>query len=450
MSVPRLAEYVEGATSCLPDLVHRQRHGEPTGIYSVCSAHPFVLEAALLQALEDDTILCVESTSNQVNQFGGYTGATPVQFARYLRNLATAAGLPAGRLLLGGDHLGPYPWRHEVQSRAMTLARELVRNCVSAGYSKIHLDASMACADDPDRALDAAVAAERAADLCAAAEEAHAALPAGSLPPVYVVGTEVPPPGGEPALGTAAGITRVGDLAATVELTRRAFSARGLEDAWARVLAVVVQPGVDFGDSGVLDYRRAEAAALRAAIESHEGLVFEAHSTDYQRPEALAQLVEDHFAILKVGPWLTFAFREGAFALEQIEREVLSRRAGLRPSNLRQTLESVMRQDTRYWRGHYAGNGRALRLARQFSFSDRVRYYWPRVEVQQALQRLLENLTAQRPTLPLLSQYLPTAYEKVRAGELRNDPRAILLTKVREVLALYARACRMRPVPALG
>ena len=29
------------------DLVRRHKSGEPVGIYSVCSAHPLVLEAAL-------------------------------------------------------------------------------------------------------------------------------------------------------------------------------------------------------------------------------------------------------------------------------------------------------------------------------------------------------------------------------------------------------------------
>ena len=48
------------------------------------------------------------------------------------------------------------------------------------------------------------------------------------------------------------------------------------------------------------------------------GLVFEAHSTDYQPPESLSRLVIDGFAILKVGPGLTFALREALYALDEI------------------------------------------------------------------------------------------------------------------------------------
>ena len=74
-------------------------------------------------------------------------------------------------------------------------------------------------------------------------------------------------------------------------------------------------------------------------------MVYEAHSTDYQSPAALAQMVKDHFAILKVGPWLTFAFREVILALGTIEREMLQTSAGTRVSEVRAALISAMRSD---------------------------------------------------------------------------------------------------------
>ncbi len=100
----------------------------------------------------------------------------------------------------------------------------------------------------------------------------------------------------------------------------------GLGDAWERVVAVVAQPGVEFGDDTVVAYDAVAAAGLAATVRDAWPLVFEAHSTDYQRPDALVDLVRDGFAILKVGPWLTFAMREALFALEAIERELLGRR----------------------------------------------------------------------------------------------------------------------------
>ncbi|HYK91315.1 MAG TPA: class II D-tagatose-bisphosphate aldolase, non-catalytic subunit, partial [Acidobacteriota bacterium] len=130
-------------------LVQSNRMGEPVGIYSICSSNRFVLEAGMQQAAADAALLSIESTSNQVNQFGGYSGMKPADFARFVRTVALNMGFPAERILLGGDHLGPHVWQDEPAGSAMSKACELVRSCVEAGYVKIHLDASMRCADDP-------------------------------------------------------------------------------------------------------------------------------------------------------------------------------------------------------------------------------------------------------------------------------------------------------------
>jgi D-tagatose-1,6-bisphosphate aldolase subunit GatZ/KbaZ len=188
------------ATAQLVRTVQDHRQGEAVGIFSICSANRYVLEAGMLQAARDHSLLCIESTSNQVNQFGGYTGQTPAHFAAFVHDIAAAMKFPAECILLGGDHLGPHAWRHEPAREAMAKARELIRNCVQAGYTKIHLDASMRCADDtgePHTPLADEIVCDRAADLCKAAEEAHQQLPTGSPAPAYVVGTEVPIPGGE-------------------------------------------------------------------------------------------------------------------------------------------------------------------------------------------------------------------------------------------------------------
>ena len=313
----------------LRDIIAENRAGRRRGTYAVCSAHPWVIDTAVQQALENRSLLHIESTASQVNQFGGYSGNTPHQFATRIRAVAQNAGLASEQVLLGGDHVGPFPWRHEASSHAMTKASQLVRECVLAGYSKIHLDASMPCADDPKSPLDDRVVAERAAILCNAAEEASRELPPG-FSPLYVIGTEVPAPGGESASGGSPQVTTVENVEATLQAFHAAFVSRNLSAAWERVIGLVVQPGVEFGDHTVFDYDRNKTQALSAALPSHPPLVFEAHSTDYQAPGALAQMVDDHFAILKVGPWLTFAFRQAVFALAAIESEMLGGRKGLR------------------------------------------------------------------------------------------------------------------------
>jgi len=375
--------------------------------------------------------LLIEATCNQVNQFGGYTGMKPADFRELVHGIAAQAGFPTDRILLGGDHLGPYPWQNLSADQAMANAGEMVRLFVQEGYGKLHLDASMPCADDP-RPLPDAVIAERAAKLCSAAEAAR-----GSGEPVYVIGTEVPTPGGA-VDETGISVTAPEAAEEALRLHREAFSACGLDRAWERVIALVVQPGVEFAHETVEDYARARAAQLSALLDRHPGLVFEAHSTDYQRPEALSALVEDGFAILKVGPALTYAMRQALSALATIEDECVS---AANRSHLCERVEQVMLAHPEHWQKHYVGSPEQQRRLRIHSYSDRIRYYWAYPEVKQAIEALIRNLENSGIPETMLSDYLPAQYKKVRGGTLRNQPLPLILDAIGNALDPYLAAC---------
>ncbi len=417
---------------------HRAK--EQLGVYSICSAHPSVIDAGLQQALADNSLLLIESTSSQVNQFGGYTGQTPEQFAASLHSIAQSAAFPESMLILGGDHLGSYPWRDQPSQIALDNACDLVRACVLAGYTKIHLDASMSCADDPAR-LPEELIAHRAALLCRAAETAHRERSSASAPSLYVIGSEVPIPGGETQPGEPPAVTTVDHLHRTLQLFHAAFAEQNLSAAWDRVIGIVVQPGVEFGDNSIFAYDRSKAHALSAALPEHPYLAYEAHSTDYQTPDALAQMVEDHFAILKVGPALTFAYREAIFALSAIEHDYYSARRGVRLSEVRSAFDAAMLRNPAHWRSYYHGSEEEQRFARAFSYSDRCRYYWTDPAVQQEIGQLLRNLSGSPLPLPLVSQYLPSEYAAIRTGSLEPEPRSLIRHHIRSVLRDYAAAC---------
>ncbi|HET9322081.1 MAG TPA: class II D-tagatose-bisphosphate aldolase, non-catalytic subunit, partial [Bryobacteraceae bacterium] len=310
------------------------------------------------------------------------------------------------------------------------------------GYSKIHLDASMACADDDrNRPLADEVIAQRAAALCQVAEQAWTNLSDRSAAPLYIIGTEVPTPGGEQGPELAPAVTRVEDARTTLDHFRSAFLKRGLEAAWERVVGLVVQPGVEFGDASVFEYDRRKAQFLCNSLPTSPALVYEAHSTDYQPAAALRQMVEDHFAILKVGPWLTFAFREAVFALGAIEQEWLGKRAQGNVSHVPEALEQAMLRNPVYWHPYYQGDEGEQHLARRFSYSDRCRYYWPDPSVERELDLLLANLSASPPPLTLLSQYLPDAYDGVRSGAVPNLPASLIQDRIRKVVKIYGAAC---------
>jgi D-tagatose-1,6-bisphosphate aldolase subunit GatZ/KbaZ len=428
----------------LKDVLKQNRRLGSGGVYSVCSAHPWVLEAAIQRAVEDNAIFLVESTSSQVNQEGGYTEQTPAEFARSIRSAATQAGLAADQVLLGGDHLGPFPWRTQNSSIAMEKACALVHACVLAGYQKIHLDASMPCADDLKNPLEAEVVAQRAAVLAEAAEKAFAELRPGSDPPVYVIGTEVPAPGGETEAGAPPTVTSSDHVQCTLESFRSAFTGRKLSDAWERVIALVVQPGVEFGDDVVFPYDREKARLLSSVLPKDSSIVYEAHSTDYQSTQALNELVEDHFAILKVGPWLTFAFREAIFALSAMERELLGGNKAIRLSEVRQALENAMLRNPSHWLSYYHGDEAKQRFSRAYSYSDRCRYYWHGAEVQREIGQLLANLEDQSLPATLISQFLPLEYEAARVGSRSARPRDLVRSHIQAVLRRYAKACEFR------
>ncbi|MHB1828080.1 MAG: D-tagatose-bisphosphate aldolase, class II, non-catalytic subunit [Steroidobacteraceae bacterium] len=419
----------------LLDLARSHRDGARCGIYSVCSAHPLVLRAALEHARDCGDYALIEATSNQVNQEGGYTGLRPAEFRARVLEIAQACGLDHQRVLLGGDHLGPNPWQSLPSEEALDRAGCMVDEYVSAGYRKIHLDCSMPCAGDPV-ALTDAIVAERSARLCLQAEAAWQRCT--GVPPVYVIGTEVPTPGGaREALGELA-VTAPEAAASTVEAHRKAFLAEGLAGAWERVIALVVQPGVEFDHDHVIAYRPDRAKRLSASLEQLPNLVFEAHSTDYQSEAALTALVRDHFAILKVGPAATFAMREAIWALDQIEQEW---HGDARAARVRETALAAMHREPRYWRAYYQDEGRALDLHLQYSLSDRIRYYWTDPDVVAALDRLREALLDGTPPMGLLSQYLSRDYDVVRLDTVPLRMNDIIVNHVRRVLAQYSRAC---------
>ena len=415
----------------LDAVVRSQHRGEARGIPSVCSAHPDVLKTALQLAARQGTPALIEATCNQVNQFGGYTGLTPAEFAAWVNGLAAECTLPPESLILGGDHLGPSPWQNESGLAAMQKASDLVRHYVEAGFTKIHLDCSMRLGDDPVGRLDPAIVADRAAELATLAED-HAA---DSLR--YVIGSEVPVPGGALAAEDAARVSEVEDVEQTIELHRAAFMGRGLTLAWERVVAVVVEPGVEFGDEFVSEYDPAKAEALKRCIESRP-MIYEAHSTDYQSAASLRRLVKDHFAILKVGPALTFAYREALFDLAALEDRLVP---PPQRSNLLDVLEQEMLRDPGHWQKYYTGSDQDQALKRRHSRSDRIRYYWRLPRVHQAVKRLMTNLQGKAIPSELMSGPGGSATGELVSPGTAPTAESVISARIAGQLLPYFDAC---------
>jgi D-tagatose-1,6-bisphosphate aldolase subunit GatZ/KbaZ len=396
---------------------------------AVCSAHPAVIAEAAVLACEKGRPLLVEATANQVDQHGGYTGMTPKRFARFVNETAEKAGLPAGSVLLGADHLGPGTWSAEPAKKAMDRAAELLGQCVAAGFSKIHLDTARPCADDPETGVAGEAAARRAAVLCRTAEETAART--GRRVPFYVIGDEVPAPGGALADGNRPAASSPESVAGTIDRHQTAFLQAGLGEAWGRVAAVVVQPGVEFGDRTVAGYRRKAAEALsRFHGELPGQMTFEVHSADYQGPAALEQMFRAHFLLLKVGPCLTFAYREAIFALALLEKELPDVAV---KSGLLEVMEDLMLRMPKHWKDYYGGSKTDQRFLRRYSLRDRIRYYWHLPAAEEAVARLMENLCRPVPAA-LLHQFLPELAGDVGKGNILLEPKSVVSRSIRRAL----------------
>ena len=425
-------------TNPLFDLITKRQNGILTGIPSFCCANKYVIEAILEQSRQSNDKVVIEATSNQVNPFGGYFNMTPMDFRDYVYKIADELSFDRNRIILGGDHLGPQPWQTLPEETAMEYSKELVREAVLAGYLKIHLDTSMHIGNDAvDEPLPYELVASRGAILMKVAETAFQerleTVP-DAIHPVFVIGSEVPVPGG--ALNDGASrVTQSSDFEKTIIAYKKQFAKYGIPDLWDYVIAVVVQPGVEFGDSFIRRYNRKDAFKLTEKLKQYPDIVFEGHSTDYQSPEALKQMVEDGIAIIKVGPALTFAVRQALFALSYMENELIDDVS--QRSRFIETLEEEMRADPKDWINYYTGDDRYNHIARKYSYSDRCRYYLCRKGVEDSIEKLFSNLRKVQIPMGMLMQYMPIQYNSVRDGLVRPDPHELVKDAVATVVKEY-------------
>ena len=424
------------------------KNGKHSGVFSVCSSNKLVIETAMDKLKGTDMHLLVEATANQVDQFGGYTGMKPIDFKQYMYDLCDVNNFPKDQVILGGDHLGPLTFRNLTTEQAMENSKELVRQYVLAGFTKIHIDTSMPLKEDMEQnSFSDDVIADRAGILCKVCEEAYVELlkqDKNAVHPVYVIGSEVPVPGGVnmEELHDQIAVTKVADFEGTLNAFKKSFEKHGVSDSFKYVIGVVVQPGVEFGTDTIWDYNADNAKDLSNAIKAYDNIVFEAHSTDYQTKYALRQLVEDGFIILKVGPALTFAFREAVFTLNIIEEELLKNNPDVDLSKFKEILDFVMIKDKKQWVNHYSGTGEEIKIQRKYSLSDRARYYLGNEQVEFAFSHLMSNLSDINIPITLLSQYAHGQYVKVRENKIENNAESILKDIIGEVMDDYIYAIK--------
>jgi D-tagatose-1,6-bisphosphate aldolase subunit GatZ/KbaZ len=174
-------------------------------------------------------------------------------------------------------------------------------------------------------------------------------------------------------------------------------------------------------------------------------MCFEAHSTDYQRSDALTGIAAKNFAVLKVGPGLTDAYRSALYRLDGLPSQACADTAG---GELARTMEQLMVADDRHWREHYYGSDLERARLRHFSYADRIRYYWPLPLAKQAVAALYARSNAANwPQYVLRDLFSPTVLERAdRLGAVAGGcTQALVLAAIQEALLPYFHTHCQRP-----
>lgn len=423
----------------LKNIVEGQKKGIHTGCYSACSASKWVIEAVLEKAKELGLPAVIEATANQVNQFGGYTGMRPEDYKNMVFQIADKVGFEKSRIILGGDHLGPLVWQKEDPDVAMMYSRQLIDEYVMAGYTKIHIDTSMRLSQDSlTEPLSDKIIVQRSAELYKQAKESfekYKSQNPDAQEPVFIIGSEVPIPGGAEENEDAVTVTKKEDFVKTVETFKEIYAQNGLSPD--DIVAVVIQPGVEFADDSVCEYEPQKAQELVNELKKYDSLIFEGHSTDYQTKESLWEMVRDGVGILKVGPALTFAYREALFALELIEKELYKTKPYVRTSNIRSIVENIMLDNPSNWEKHYHGTRTDIAISMNFSYSDRCRYYMTDPRVDEAVDLLIDNINNAKVPLTLISQYMPSQYTHLRENKQGVSAQWLIKDKIKDLINDY-------------
>ena len=321
----------------------------------------------------------------------------------------------------------------------------MVADYVAAGFAKIHLDASMACGG---RSCGA-----RRADCGGARRSARgrrrSGRPAGGTTSrqYTLSGPRCRSPGGAAHGLDATSRSHVRNRSlATLETHRRAFARAGIASSFARVIALVVQPGVEFDHHRVVDYQPVMAdGPQQDAQRANRRSCSRRIPPTTSRQAALSALVNDGFAILKVGPALTFAMREALYGLDHIALET---DPSWESSALKPQMERIMLAEPKYWLDYYRGGpGRAACP--------------PTLQLQRSHPILLARRGRQSGSVsspgkvwrcepiaePLISQFLPRCYQAVRRGIIAPHPQQLIFEVDSAGVASLPRRDRREPIP---
>ncbi len=341
---------------------------------SFCTSNLDVIRLAILYCKLRNYPILIESTSSQVNQHKGYSGKNPKNFFNSVNNIAKKLKYQK-KLYIGGDHLGPLPWKNKNSKLGIKNSIKLINDCLKSNYSKIHIDTSIKCSDDTK--LTSEEIFSRTKIILNKIKKNK------KLRKIFlIIGTEVPLSGGNDK--SKIKLTSKAQIIEEVKKFKNILKSINLMN---KTFGLVIEPGMKFMDYKI-QIPKFKNFKNKQKLSKKNKFVYEAHSTDYQPKSSLKKLVNNNFKFLKVGPELTYNYCRSLFLMEKIERSYQFPIS----SNFEKKIMNTMQKNKKYWKNYYSGNKRKLNNLLLNSKLDRMRYYLNVQNITKSIDLLRKNI----------------------------------------------------------
>ena len=399
---------------------------ENKALPSFCTANFLVLNTLLIFCKKKKLPALIESTSNQVNQFGGYSKNHPKDFIKKINGFIKSLKINKKSVYFGGDHLGPLPWKNNKSSVALKNSIKLIDLYLKANYQKIHIDTSIQCKDD-----------KLIADKIIFARTEYILKNLTNKKKLnkifFVFGTEVPFAGGNDKKKFK--ITQNNKIITDYQNFSKLLNSEKLS---LKDFALVIEPGMKFKNNSITK-PNFKSFEINRKFSKKNKFYFEAHSTDYQDLETLKKLVKNNFKILKVGPELTYNLIKSLLFMQEIEKIFFKKN-----SDFKKIIIKNMLFNNFYWKDFF-NMGRKKKLEKDLlnSFYDRARYYLSIDDVMNSIKILEININKieREEIIRLLKKKIKKKNIMNLKNFKNNNFQYIISTFLDRIFLKYYKAC---------
>ncbi len=344
-------------------------------LLAVCPNSEIVLKAALRAAKRANAPILFAATLNQVDIDRGYTGWTPKDLIRKIKEESYRIDYE-GPTIVGIDHGGP--WAKDRQTierwglaKSMDWIKKSFEAAIEAGYDMIHIDPTI----DIFNKIEIATVVERTIELLSHCEEF---IKTKDFKPIsYEVGTEE----------VHGGLVDMKIFKEFLDRLKNGLVSRGLNKTWP--IFIVAKVGTDLHTT-TFD---PEVSRVAGEIVKPYGSYIKGHYTDFV--ENPRDYTKSSIGAANVGPEFTMAEYDSLAKLCIIEEDLYRKDCiGLR-SEFMNSLKKAVIASGRWMKWLQKGEKDLDSISKErkdWIIKTSARYVWADFEVKCSLNMLFKNL----------------------------------------------------------